>query len=70
MPHTLITHANLTQPDDFYAALLAAHEGLTEQHSHQLNAALALTLANHIGHKDVLHEALKVARASIQCAAE
>ena len=35
--------------DDFYEALIAAHEGLSEAQSHELNAKLVLFLSNHIG---------------------
>lgn len=58
----LITDANLESPDDFYEALIAAHDGLDEAASHALNARLVLLLANHIGTLDVLREALAAAR--------
>ncbi len=61
----LITTPNLAKPDDFYNALLTAHEGLSEGQSHQLNAALALTLANHVGDTAVLQAAIDVARQSV-----
>jgi len=60
---TLITTPNLESPDDFYAALIAAHEGLGEAESHALNARLVLLLANHVGSLEVLREALAAARA-------
>ncbi|MFN3281800.1 MAG: DUF2783 domain-containing protein [Tabrizicola sp.] len=58
----LITTPNLTRPDDSYAALIAAHEGLSEAESHALNARLILILMNHIGDPAVLAEALRLAR--------
>lgn len=58
----LITDAHLESPDDFYEALIAAHEGLAAEDSHALNARLVLLLANHIGSLDVLREALDAAR--------
>lgn len=61
----LILSPNLDNSDDFYAALLAAHEGLDEASTHALNARLILILANHIGNLDVLAEALTAARRSI-----
>jgi Protein of unknown function (DUF2783) len=61
----LMTTPNIVHADDFYNALLAAHEGLSEAQSHQLNAALALTLANHIGDAALLQAALDIARASV-----
>jgi uncharacterized protein DUF2783 len=57
----LNTKANIADPDGFYAELLAVHEGLDDQDSAALNARLILTLANHIGDRDVLSEALAVA---------
>jgi len=59
----LITTPNLESPDDFYAALIAAHDGLDADASHAFDARLVLLLANHIGALDVLREALAVARA-------
>ncbi len=51
-----------TAGDDFYAALIHAHAGLTDAQSERLNARLVLLLANHIGELDVLREALMLAR--------
>jgi len=51
--------------DDFYEALLAAHEGLDEKQSAALNARLVLLLANHIGDPAILAEALATARTSL-----
>ncbi|WP_172297793.1 DUF2783 domain-containing protein [Pseudoruegeria sp. HB172150] len=61
MSHLLDT-PNLTDHDGFYAELLAAHKGLSEPESHALNAQLVLILANHIGDRQVLSEALVLAR--------
>lgn len=52
--------------DDFYEALIRAHEGLSEAQSHTLNARLVLILANHIGDLQVLREALALARRSLE----
>ena len=51
--------------DDFYAALLEAHEGLSDVESAGLNAQLVLLLGNHIGDLSVIREALSVARAGV-----
>ena len=59
----LITTPNIPNADDFYAELLAAHEGLTDAASNALNARLLLTLSNHIGDRKVLSEALTVVKA-------
>lgn len=56
---------NLPSPDDFYEALLQAHQDLSVETSHALNAALVLLLANHIGDMEVLREALARARRAV-----
>ncbi len=48
--------------DNFYEALIDAHQGLSEEQSTALNARLVLLLSNHIGDLEVLREALQVAR--------
>ncbi len=58
---TLNTAANIPDPDGFYAELLAVHDGLSDDESAALNARLILTLANHIGDRAVLSDALAVA---------
>ncbi len=58
----LITRPNIPDTDAFYADLLAAHRGLSEAESHALNARLVLVLANHIGDRKVLEQALALAR--------
>ena len=62
MNHHLTDTPNLADHDGFYADLLAAHKGLSEAQSHALNAQLVLILANHIGDRQVLTEALTLAR--------
>ena len=58
---TLNTDPNIANPDDFYARLLAAHEGKSKDESDALNARLVLILSNHIGDRQVLDEALTLA---------
>jgi hypothetical protein len=58
----LNTAPNIADPDDFYAELLAVHEDLSKRESDALNARLILLLANHIGDREVLSEALAAAR--------
>jgi hypothetical protein len=48
--------------DDFYEALIDAHNGLSDEQSEALNARLILLLANHIGDLRVLREALVAAK--------
>jgi hypothetical protein len=55
---------NIAGADDFYAELIDAHEGLSKVESDALNARLILVLANHIGEREVLSEALRAAKAA------
>ena len=48
--------------DDVYAALLEAHDGLSEEESHALNARLVLLMANQIGDAEAVKELLQTAR--------
>lgn len=61
MSDQLILNANLERADDFYADLLAAHDGLSKAESDALNARLVLVLANHIGKRAILKQALAAA---------
>lgn len=58
----LNTQATMASYDDFYEALLTAHQDLSTAESHALNARLVLLLSNHIGDMAVLAEALRIAR--------
>lgn len=58
----MITEPNLSDPDTFYAALVAAHEGLSEAASADYNARLLLLLANQIGDTQVLLQCIAAAR--------
>ncbi len=60
---TLTLTPNIDAPDEFYAELLAAHEGLSKDESDALNARLILILANHLGDRALLRDALDAARA-------
>lgn len=53
---------NIPDGDGFYDELLAAHRGLGKAQSDALNARLILVLANHIGDREVLRQALEAAR--------
>jgi hypothetical protein len=48
--------------DNFYNALMDAHEGLSESESHALNARLVLMMANQIGNIETLRDLLLEAR--------
>ena len=58
----LITTPNIAGADDFYADLIAAHQGLTKAESDALNARLILILANHIGDRTALAQAIVAAK--------
>jgi hypothetical protein len=55
------TEPRIPDPDGFYAALLAAHEGLREGQSADLNARLVLLLANQCGDQAVLLACIRAA---------
>jgi len=58
----LSTRSNFTRPDDAFRAIVESHRGLSEEQSADLDAALVLVLANHIGDIEVLHEAIALAK--------
>ncbi|WP_371170894.1 DUF2783 domain-containing protein [Aliiroseovarius sp. 2305UL8-7] len=58
----LILTPNINRADDFYAELLAAHDGLTKEDSDALNARLILILANHVGSRNALSQAIEAAK--------
>lgn len=62
---TLNTAPNMPAPDDFYQDLIALHRDLSESESALVNAKLILLLANHIGDRDVLAEAMAAAREGV-----
>ncbi|MGE0846122.1 MAG: DUF2783 domain-containing protein [Flavobacteriaceae bacterium] len=51
--------------DDFYQALIEAHEGLSAAQSSALNARLVLLLANQVGDIEALRAAVARARRGI-----
>lgn len=59
---TLSTASNFTKPDDAFRAVVEAHRGLSDAESADLDAALVLILANHIGDIGVLREAITLAK--------
>ncbi len=63
----LVTDDRLgSEADTVYAALVAAHEGLSAHDGQRLNVRLVLLLANHIGSAAVIHEALVLARTGLE----
>ncbi len=59
---TLSTSSNFTKPDDAFRVVVEAHRGLSDAQSADLDAALVLILANHIGDIAVLREAIALAK--------
>ncbi len=55
---------NIPDPDGFYDDLLRAHQGLSDEESAAFNARLILVLANQIGDRAVLREALNAAKST------
>jgi hypothetical protein len=62
MSEKLRTESQIEDPDDFYARLIALHEGLSSDESNSLNCKLILLMANQIGDREVLLEVLDVVR--------
>src|SRR3979409_1717842 len=58
----LSTSSNFAKPDDAFRAVVEAHRGLSDEQSADLDAALVLILANHIGDRGVLREAIGLAQ--------
>lgn len=58
------TEPNIVDADAFYAAWLAAHEGLSDAESADLDARLVLLLANQIGDQTTLLDCIAAARAA------
>lgn len=59
------TNPAIPDPDGFYAALVAAHEGLTEAQSAELNACLVFLLANQCAQQQVLLDCVAEARRTV-----
>lgn len=60
---SLVKTPNLSDPDGFYEELLRAHEGLSPDEAAAFHAELILILANHVGDRAVLSEAIRLALA-------
>jgi Protein of unknown function (DUF2783) len=62
MVMALSTSSNFAKPDDAFRMIVESHRGLSDAQSADLDAALVLVLANHIGDLDVLREAIELAK--------
>ena len=58
----LHTQARISDPDGFYEALIHSQRDLSDHDAALMNAKLVLTLANHIGDRQVLTQALLLCR--------
>jgi hypothetical protein len=58
----LSTSSNFAKPDDAFRMIVESHRGLSDAQSADLDAALVLVLANHIGDLEVLSEAIALAK--------
>ncbi len=53
---------NITDPDSFYEELITSQRELSDEQCELMNSKLVLILANHVGDREVLREALALAR--------
>jgi hypothetical protein len=58
----LSASSNFAKPDDAFRMIVEAHRGLSDAQSADLDAALVLVLANHVGDIEVLREAIELAK--------
>ncbi len=58
----LLTEARIADPDGFYEELIASQRDLSDADAALMNAKLVLTLANHVGDREVLRQALALCR--------
>lgn len=61
----LITKPNIAEPDTFYEELIDAQRNLTDEQAEMMNVKLVLVLANHIGDRKALSQAIRIARAAV-----
>lgn len=59
---TLKLEPNLSDPDGFYEELIGSQRDLSDEQAELFQARLLLVLANHVGDRRVLSEAMRVAR--------
>jgi hypothetical protein len=55
---------NIADPDGFYQELIESQRELSDEQADMLSAKLVLILANHVGDRKVLREAIALARAN------
>lgn len=59
---TLKLEPNLSDPDGFYEELIGCQRDLSDEQAELFQVRLLLVLANHVGDRRVLSEAMRVAR--------
>jgi len=57
----LNTRPNIPDHDDFYQELIDSQRDMSEAQAEMMNARLILLLANHIGDRETLREAIRLA---------
>lgn len=60
----LNTQPHIDDPDGFYAELIASQRDLDEDQAQRWLAQLVLILANQVGDRDTLRQAISLARAT------
>lgn len=60
----LIRSPNIADPDGFFAELIDAQRDLSDEQADMLLAKLVLILANQVGDRKLLSEALQLARSN------
>ena len=60
---------NIANQDAFYAELIHGQQDLSDEQADMMIAKLALILANHVGDRAVLSEAIELARTNTLAAA-
>ena len=58
----LIRNPNIDDPDGFYQELIDSQRDLDDAQAAMMNARLVLLLANQVGDRELLSEALRAAR--------
>jgi hypothetical protein len=61
---SLIRSPNIVDPDGFFAELIDAQRDLSDEQADLLLAKLVLILANQVGDRKLLSQALQLARSS------
>lgn len=58
---TLQMKSNIVDQDGFYQELIDSQRDMSDEEASLMNCKLVILLANHIGDRDVLREALAIA---------